>query len=101
MDSQITLSEFVNDSVFYNRDGTITECPKYARHDRCGRCARWQLLPLDEQPPDGWGVHGLCGSHLSKNKNKTTQTDYCSEFKDKYRQKKKGNIYELGKRGIY
>lgn len=82
--NQISFFEYLTDTTWYNRDGSIRDCPKWAREDRCGCCSKWQLLPLDEQPPEGWGVHGLCGSHFSKNKHKTSQSDGCNEFENRY-----------------
>jgi hypothetical protein len=81
---QITLNEYMTDNAWFNRDGTMTIAPKWVRGDRCGNCDKWQILPIEEQPPDGWGVMGLCGSHMSKNKQKTSQSSFCQEFKNKY-----------------
>lgn len=84
MDGQISISEYTKEACWYNRDGSVRKAPEWARNDRCGMCARWELLPKIEQPPDGWGVHGICSAHWSRG-NQTSQSDFCNEFKDKYK----------------
>ena len=83
MMEQLTLSEYLTDR-FYKRDGSTDQAPKWVRPDRCGNCKHWTLMDKDEQPPDGWGVFGLCGSHRGKNQYKTTQSSYCQEFEPRY-----------------
>ena len=56
MDSQITLSRLLNNSEWYNRDGTITECPNCGRDfeqgdetweskfcPNCGQALKWEF----------------------------------------------------------
>lgn len=79
MDGQFTLRDILQ-GKFYDRNGRIRECPEWVHEKRCGNCKFWQLLPEYDQPPCGWGVRGLCGSHQSRNQYTTSQTSVCQEW---------------------
>ena len=66
---------------FFDRHGRLEECPEWVKDERCGNCAYWQILPEYDQPPCGWGVRGLCGSHQCQNQYTTSQTSYCQEWR--------------------
>ena len=65
---------------FYDRNGRIRECPEWVNEKRCGNCRFWQILPEYDQPPNGWAIRGLCGSHISKNQFTSAQTSFCQEW---------------------
>lgn len=82
---QITLKQFMLDR-YYNRDGTTTDAPKGTSIRRCGNCMHWELLPVEEQPPAGWGVKGQCNViHDPKQTTyeQTSQTSYCQLFENR------------------
>lgn len=80
---QMTIKGALLDKM-YNRDGSTYFAPEWIRKDRCGNCKMWTMLLKEDQPPEGWGVFGLCGSHRGKNQYKTTQSSYCQEYECKY-----------------
>ena len=76
MNEQITLAEVLQNQ-FFDRFGNRKPLPAWVNDERCGNCQNWQLLPEDEQPPNGWGIRGLCSGYT------TAQTSYCQEWKGK------------------
>lgn len=80
MTGQMTLTDAMQNR-FYDRRGRLVLVPEWVKDVRCGNCEYWQLLPKDEQPPEGWGVKGACGAHWSKGQHNTSQTSYCEEYK--------------------
>ena len=82
MDGQITMQQAMN-SRFYDRNGKLKEAPEWVNEKRCGNCIYWQLLTKDEQPPEGWGVKGACGSYRGKGQYMTSQTGYCGDWHEK------------------
>ena len=44
----------------YNRDGTKTEAFSWMKSERCETCRYWDIFPVEQQPPAGWGVKGQC-----------------------------------------
>lgn len=81
MYEQITMQQAMN-SRFYDRKGRLQAAPDWVNDERCGNCQYWQLLPECDQPPCGWGVKGLCGGHRSQNRNHTSQTSYCQDYRE-------------------
>ena len=77
---QITISNYMH-NLFFDRNGKTRQAPEWVEEERCGNCEYWQLLPEYDQPPNGWGIRGLCGSHQCQNQFTTSQTSYCQEFK--------------------
>ena len=78
-EGQMTIGDYIR-SKFYDHDGRVRSAPEWVKEERCGNCRFWQILPEYDQPPNGWGTRGLCGSHVSKNQYTTAQTSYCQEF---------------------
>ncbi len=74
----------------YRNDMTIYKHNKYhkaekwvmEKPERCERCLCWMVCPDDEQPPDGWGIKGLCSHWTAETgqKYKTDATSACEEF---------------------
>lgn len=70
----------------YRRNGEkrpLTEHEKTWMWDqRCETCKCWSIYMKDDQPPDGWGVFGLC-SHWTAEEHKEYKTggnSYCNEY---------------------
>lgn len=59
MSSQMTISEYLSDRT-HDRNGRLSEAPEWMDAKRCETCRHWQILPVDDQPPYGWGVKGQC-----------------------------------------
>lgn len=87
---QMTFDHLQSDEVYgtlYRRQGRertpINDIEqKWLDDERCGTCSEWTLLVQTDQPPDGWGVRGLC-QRLTSITNKTyttTQTDRCQFY---------------------
>lgn len=81
MTGQMDFSD-LRKKQWYERNGHITAAPGWANDERCGTCDLWTLLTKDEQPPEGWGVFGLCGSHRGRNQHQTNQISYCEDWKE-------------------
>lgn len=81
MNGQMTLAE-VQKSWFFERNGRKKVAPEWVNEERCGNCKHWQILDEYDQPPCGWGVRGLCGSHQCQNRYTTAQTSYCQEYEE-------------------
>ena len=79
MTGQMTFTDVIQNR-FYDRDGRVKLVPEWVKDERCGNCRYWQILPEYDQPPCGWGVRGLCGSHQNQNRYTTAQTSYCQEY---------------------
>lgn len=69
----------------YDRHGRQSEAPSWMNRERCENCKWWELLPVEEQPPDGWGVTGQCNifregqTHYEQ----PCSTSYCDDFRYK------------------
>lgn len=82
MTGQMDFSD-LRKKQWYERSGRVTAaCPSWTNEKRCGTCEYWTLLTKDEQPPEGWGVFGLCGSHRGRNEHQTNQHGYCQDWKE-------------------
>ena len=79
---QITINEWMH-TLYYDRNGKTMTAPEWVDNERCGNCQFWNILPETDQPPEGWGVKGLCGSHRGMNMYRTSQCGYCGDFKYK------------------
>lgn len=82
MTGQITMQDMMS-GRFYDRNGKIRECPAWVSEKRCGNCIYWQQISKDEQPPDGYGVKGACGSYRGKGQFITVQTSFCQDWHEK------------------
>lgn len=82
MDGQMTFKD-VEKNKWYDRKGRVHEAPEWVNEERCGNCQFWQILDEYDQPPNGWGVRGLCGSHRGQNRYTTSQTSYCMDYQGK------------------
>ena len=80
MNEQLTLTDMLV-NTYYDRNGRLTSCPDWVHEQRCGNCLYWQRLTKDEQPPEGWGVKGACGSHRGMGVHQTSQTGYCQDWR--------------------
>lgn len=74
MKGQMTLTDIISQQ-FFDRYGNIKDLPPWVSETRCGNCQNWQLLPECDQPPNGWGIRGLCSGYT------TSQTSYCEEWR--------------------
>lgn len=77
---QISFADFT-----YDRDGNLDPAPDWMRSDRCETCRWWEILPVEDQPPAGWGVKGQCNcTHeafmMTKGYWKTGKTSYCCDY---------------------
>ena len=77
MDGQITLTEAIS-SVTYDRYGRPHKTPAWMDKPRCETCKHWDRLPVDDQPPDGWGVKGQCDVIHDASQIGYINTDGCS-----------------------
>ena len=53
-------------------------------HDeRCETCSHWTVNIPSDQPPDGWGVYGLCSelTAINHREHKTAANSYCEFYK--------------------
>lgn len=88
MDGQISITDYQN-SLSYDRRGRTRETPKWVDAERCNNCVYWDLDPVDDQPPDGWGVKGLCQFIHEGQRGgyqHTGQWSYCQDWRSKYAQ---------------
>lgn len=79
---QITIDQWLKaekTKKSFNRDGTMRPTPEWANEERCENCKNWVLLPITEQPAEGWGVKGLCCSHRSQGRCKTDGFSWCQD----------------------
>ena len=88
MDGQITLGQYLTD-ITHDRDGKQSPAPSWMHKERCENCKYWEILPVEEQPPAGWGVKGQCNcTHEPKMMKNgywvTGNTSYCNDFTSKY-----------------
>lgn len=77
---QITLDD-LQKYIFYDRSGRTKKCPEWVDEERCGNCQNWTILPEYDQPPNGWGVRGLCGR--TQNRYTVSQTSWCQKYEEK------------------
>ena len=84
MDGQMTILDYQN-SISYTRTGKQRTTPDWVRQDRCNNCSYWLIDIVEDQPPEGWGVTGICqclregqvGYHH------TDQWSWCQEWRNK------------------
>lgn len=77
--------------ISHDRYGREYKAPTWMDRKRCETCAWWEIYPVDEQPPAGWGVYGQCNCYhepeMMKNGYwKTSKTSCCMDYKEKYEQ---------------
>ena len=61
----------------------------FAKKERCENCKYWEILPVEEQPPCGWGVRGQCNcvhepERMQQGYWKVDSTSYCQDFAPKW-----------------
>lgn len=87
MDGQMSIADYQM-SLAYNRRGKQYPAPEWAmERDNCKDCKYWELLPENEQPPDGWGVMGQCNFIHSDEQigyTKTEEFSYCQNWINKW-----------------
>lgn len=66
------------------KNGRVVPAPAWIHKERCENCVLWERLPKEDQPPDGWGIKGLCKfiHERQQGYQRTSSTDYCQEFKE-------------------
>lgn len=82
MEGQMTIRDY-EASYHHDRYGRKIECRPWIHPERCGTCKNWQMLPTEEQPPDGWGVKGQCQIIYFPNQKgyqNTGELSYCDRF---------------------
>lgn len=82
MDGQISITDYMASRTF-DRNGREYEAPAWMRPDRCENCKYWERLPAEDQPPDGWGVMGMCCTIHDPRQvgyQNTSKTSYCGLF---------------------
>lgn len=62
--------------------GEMYPAPKWMKEERCENCRYWTLLQKKPGQADGWGIKGACSRMRGR---ETGHTDYCQEFKNKWR----------------
>lgn len=61
----------------------LTEYQKTWMHDeRCETCSHWLLSIPADQPPDGWGVYGMCGelTAIHHKEYRCESHSYCEQY---------------------
>lgn len=81
MNGQMTLADVIQDQ-FFDRCGNRRPLPPWVNEKRCGNCQFWELLPEYDQPPNGWGIRGICNGY-SRAQYLTSQTSCCQKWKGK------------------
>ena len=83
-EGQLSISDW---SYSFSRDryGRLYEAPSWMDLKRCENCKYWEMFPVEEQPPVGWGVYGQCNCfhepEMMKNGYwKTSKTSCCMDF---------------------
>lgn len=80
MDGQMSIFDI---DYTYDRNGKKFDVQGWMRKERCENCRMWCRLPVEEQPPAGWGVYGTCSFiHDPKQKGyqRTGKGSYCMNF---------------------
>ena len=85
MTGQISITDYMSD-LTHRRDGSLRPASSWMNKDRCENCKYWEIFPVDQQPPSGWGVKGQCNcSHepdMMKNGYWTvSSTSYCQDYR--------------------
>ena len=88
MENQITLNDFMKEYT-YDRTGKLHKCPTPYPVERCELCKYWEQLPVEEQPPAGWGVQGQCNCTHEPEMMKNgywivSKLSYCNDFISKF-----------------
>lgn len=87
---QLTIKDY-RKNLLINRYGKLEKIPEGVTYTpdpkRCELCKHWQILPVEEQPPEGWTVRGQCNcyheEYMMKNGYwKTGSTSYCQDFEE-------------------
>lgn len=83
MSDQLSFMDYTVD-----RAGQIEIAPDWMRKERCENCKHWHILPIEEQPPAGWGVRGQCNCYhepkmMANGYWKVDSTSYCGDFEAK------------------
>ena len=81
MEGQISILDYS-----YDRRGRLYY-QKWMSRERCENCEHWQRNPVEDQPPAGWGVYGLCQYIHDANQKgyeNTNKVSYCTGFSCKY-----------------
>lgn len=79
--------------ISHDRYGREYKAPTWMDAKRCETCKFWELLPVADQPPSGWGVMGQCNCYhepeMMKNGYlKTSKTSCCMDYKEKSNEQK-------------
>ena len=87
MNNQMTLCEYLTGQT-RDRNGRLYPAPEWMDRERCENCRYWEIIPISEQPPEGWGVKGQCNySHepeMMKNGYWITdKNSYCDDYEVK------------------
>lgn len=88
MNEQINLNEYIG-AYTYDRNGDLKASVYPFNKERCETCKYWEILPVEEQPPAGWGVKGQCNcvhepKMMTKGYWKTGKTSYCQDYVSKF-----------------
>lgn len=88
MENQITLDDYMNDYT-YNRKGELKKSVFKWDRERCETCRHWEILPVELQPPAGWGVKGQCNcSHEPELMKRgywiVGKTSYCQDYESRF-----------------
>lgn len=72
----------------HDRNGKLYEAPRWMPEERCETCKYWEILPVSDQPPDGWGVKGQCNLTHEPEQMKngywiTSTISYCQDYEVK------------------
>lgn len=85
---QMTLSRYASGQT-HDRRGKVHQAPEWMDEERCENCKYWEILPVELQPPDGWGVKGQCNCvhepEMMKNGYwQVGKTSCCQDYKAKW-----------------
>ena len=66
----------------YDRFGKRRPARSWMNRERCENCKYWELLPVEEQPPAGWGVKGQCNQFREGQTHyeQPSSTSWCQDF---------------------
>ena len=83
---QMTLKDYIADWTA-DRRGRKYPAPDWVDKERCETCKHWERLPVEEQPPAGWGVKGQCNViHDPKQQGyeQTGKYSYCCDYERRF-----------------
>ena len=83
-EGQMSITDYTY-GLTRNRYGKTYEASEWMVRERCENCKHWEMLPVEEQPPAGWGVKGQCNCTHEPEMMKngywiTNRTSYCNDF---------------------